>query len=86
MTREDIEKEGWRFKGRSVDIWFEKEAHYNMSSWTAYKAILHYGLHDQRLRIYLEDCGNEHVVFEGNCPDIETFRLVTKLVLHEHLT
>lgn len=84
MTKEDIEKEGWRFKGKSIDIWFEKEGDYDMGSWTSYKAVCHYGMHDMKLTIYVEDCGVEHHVFRGKCPDIETFKLISKLVLNEH--
>jgi hypothetical protein len=83
LTKEQIEAEGWKYKSKSIDLWFEKEGNFDMLSWTAYRAVLQYGLHDHRLRIYMEDCGNEHTVFEGICPDINTFRTIIKLVVRD---
>lgn len=81
LTIEQIEAEGWMLTGRAVDNWFEKKGNWNMGSWTAYKAIMHYSSHDGRLFIHVDDFGVEHKIFEGNCPDLETFQYICKLIL-----
>ena len=42
LTKEQIEKEDWKFIGEAVDIWFEKEGEFDRTSWTSYKSRLHY--------------------------------------------
>jgi len=83
MTREQIEKEGWKFKAKSWDDWYEKEGDFDMGTWTGRKAVMQYNSIDLRLRVFIDDFGHEHVVFHGVCPDFETFKLISKLVLNE---
>ena len=86
LTREQIEAEGWKFKGKSVDLWWEKEGSFDIGNWTSYKVVMHYGMkghignQDTRLYIYAEDQGSEHRLFEGECKDINTFRYICKLL------
>ncbi len=86
LTKEQIEAEGWKFKGKSVDLWWEKEGSFDIGSWTSYKIVIHYGMkghignQDCRLYIYAEDQGTEHHLFEGECKDINTFRYICKLI------
>jgi hypothetical protein len=79
LTKEQIEKEGWDYKGKTMDIWFEKEGSFEMNSWTAYKAKLQYGLQDKRLRIFVVDIDKtEYDCFRGFCKSINEFRTITK--------
>lgn len=86
LTKEQIEAEGWKFKGKSVDLWWEKEGSFDIGNWTSYKVVMHYGMkghignQDLRLYIYAEDQGDEHRLFEGECKDINTFRQIQKLL------
>jgi hypothetical protein len=80
LTKEDIEKEGWKYTGKSINIWFEKEGNFERTTWTAYKAILHYNTYDNWMTVYLKDYDNEHHIFQGKCPDINTFRTIQKLL------
>lgn len=79
LTKEQIEGEGWKYTGRSVDIWFEKEGDFQIGNWTSYKVRMHYG-EDQRLFIHAVDSGGEHYLFEGKCPSINEFRKICKLI------
>lgn len=80
LSKEQIEAEGWKYTAKSIDVWFEKEDYFDMRSWTSYKAVLQYGLHDQCLRIFVLDYEDEYTLFQGKCPDINTFRLICKLI------
>lgn len=61
----DIEELGFIYKGKTIDIWFEKEGNFDMGTWTSYKCRLHYGLHDNRLFIDMIDINDEISVFRG---------------------
>lgn len=68
LDKKDIESLGWKFTGKSIDIWFKKEGMFFAVSgghkFTAYK--LQYGLHDNRLKVeafFGEE--SEGVLFEG---------------------
>ncbi len=66
LDKSDIESLGWKYTGKSIDIWFEKEDSFDLGSWTAHKIILHYGLHDNRLHIYADDPGSgNYELFRG---------------------
>ena len=86
LTKEQIEAEGWKLKGITVDIWWEKEGYFEINNWTSRKIVMHYGMkghvgyNDCRLYIYAEDMGDEHMLFEGECKDINTFRYICKLL------
>ena len=80
LTKEQIEKEGWEYMSKSVDIWFKKEGSFEMYGWTARKVVCHYGLHDKKLTIYADDTGTDHHIFQGQCKDINTFRYICKLL------
>lgn len=86
LTKEQIEAEGWKFKGKSIDLWWEKEGNFEIGSWTSYKIVIHYGMkghvgnQDCRLYIHADDRGDEHRLFEGECKDINTFRQIMKLL------
>jgi hypothetical protein len=62
---EDIQSLGWKFIGKSIDIWFELEGTFDMFTWTAYRAIMHYGLHDRRMFIHVIDCADEYDLYKG---------------------
>ena len=66
LTREDIEGFGWTHTGKSIDDWFKMEGSFDLGSWTAYKIIMHYGYHDQRIHIYADDPGmDNYELFRG---------------------
>ncbi len=78
MTREDIESQGFEFTGKSIDIWFKKEGCFEIG-WNAYKIILHYGLHDNRLHIYADDPGSDDFhLFRGIISSLEEFKVLLK--------
>lgn len=65
LDKEDIKSLGWEFIGKSIDIWFKKEGHFDLG-WNAHKIIMHYGLHDNKLHIYADDPGlNNYELFRG---------------------
>jgi len=77
MTKEDIEKLGWIYKSKSIDIWFFKKGTFDMGSWTAYMIIMHYGLHDSRLHIYADDPGSgNYELFRGIIKTPEEFQIL----------
>lgn len=81
LDKEDIESCNWIYTGRSVDIWFQKEGEFEMSSWTAYKVIMHYGLHDQRLHVYADDPGSpDYTLFRGIVKNKSEFQKVMKMI------
>jgi hypothetical protein len=59
LDREDIESLGWKYTGKSIDVWFVMEGDFNMGSWTSYKVTLQYGLQDHRVRVNMYDTGVE---------------------------
>jgi hypothetical protein len=65
LDQEDIESLGFKFTGKAIDIWFEKEGNFNIGSWTSYKIKMQYGLHDNRLKINAVDALDEHCLFQG---------------------
>ena len=65
LDQSDIEELGFTYKGKAIDIWFEKEGNFDMGTWTSYKCQLHYGIHDNRLFIDMIDIGSEVRVFNG---------------------
>ena len=80
LTKEQIETEGWKFKGKSVDLWWEKEGTFDMGSFRVYKIIMHYGMkghignQDLKMHIYAEDQGTEYDLFRGIVTSINEFR------------
>ncbi len=79
LDQSDIESLGWKYKSKSIDIWFEKEGTFNMGSWTAYKIIIHYGLHDNRLTIYADDPGLEdYHIFRGTIKNKAQLKFIMK--------
>mgnify|MGYP003350568303 CR=1 FL=1 len=75
---QDIEKEGWKFKGKSIDVWFEKEGIFEMHNFTVYKIVMHYNLNDHWMFIYAEDRGSEYELFKGIISSINEFRKICK--------
>lgn len=65
LDREDIENLGWKYIGKAVDVWFEKEGSFDMGSWNTYKIKMHYGLNDHRLSVIAYDTGDEYRIFSG---------------------
>ena len=65
LDSSDIEELGFTYKGKTIDVWFEKEGNFDMGTWTSYKCQLHYGLHDNRLFIDMIDMSDEIRVFNG---------------------
>ena len=78
MTKEEIELEGWKYTGKSIDIWFEKAGQFERSSWTSYRAEMHYGLHDNWLYISLDDIGDTTYIFQGIIKTIDEFKILMK--------
>lgn len=68
LDQEDIESLGFILKGKSIDLWFERESIYLRDDGHHLKNIkLQYGLHDQRMRIeFIYTSGEEQIHFEGN--------------------
>jgi hypothetical protein len=81
LDREDIEECNWIYAGKGVDIWFGRKGKFEMSSWTAYDLIMHYGLHDHRLHIYAEDPGSpDYTLFRGIVRNKSEFLKVMKML------
>lgn len=80
LTKAQIETEGWKFKGKSVDLWWEKEGTFDTGSFRVYKIIMHYGMkghignQDLKMHIYAEDQGTEYDLFRGEVKSINEFR------------
>jgi hypothetical protein len=85
LTKEQIEAEGWIYKTKSTDLWFErKEIFLREDGYHLQNIKLQYGLHDYRLKIsfvYVGDNEEESVnAYLGKCKDINTFRKIIKLL------
>lgn len=79
MTKEDIESIDWIYNSKSIDLWFYKEGIFDMGSWTAYKIIMHYGLHDNRMHVYADDPGMDNYdLFRGVIKTKEEFIILEK--------
>lgn len=90
LTKEQIEAEGFVFKSRSIDYWFEKEGWFEIGNeksptpWRTNKIMIHYGLeHDHRLFVSVNDGGDQHSLFEGYCPSVNEFRQIMKMLINE---
>lgn len=95
LTKEQIEVEGFTFKGKCVDDWYEMGIEkafntdlHNFSGYKAYNVFLQYGKHDNRLKIRGDFSGgakmNEgEVLFDGECKSINELRQILKLI---HIT
>ena len=80
LTKEQIEQEGWAYRGRSIDIWFEKKGDFERTSWTSYKATMHYNIEDHWLKIEFWDMDHYEPGFHGVCRCINEFRTIIKLL------
>ena len=67
LDKEDIESLGFKLKGKSIDLWFEKEGIYLRDDGYHLNNIkLQYGLHDNNLKITFNYvAGEEQIHFEG---------------------
>ena len=67
LDKEDIESFGFILKGKSIDLWFEREEIYLRDDGHHLQNIkLQYGKHDQRLKITFHyTAGEEQIHFEG---------------------
>ena len=65
LDQSDIEDTGFKYTGKSIDIWFEKEGNFDMGTWISYKIQMHYGLHDKRMSIFALDINDEYILFRG---------------------
>ncbi len=81
LTREQIEKEGWKYTSKSIDIWFEKEGMFDReNNYIVYKLKMHYNLQDKWLSINIDDRGEDQFIFNGKCKCINEFRIIMKLL------
>jgi hypothetical protein len=84
LTKEQIESEGWEYKSRGTDLWFErKEIFLREDGYHLENIKLQYGLHDYRLKIsfvYVGDGEESTGAYLGECKDINTFRKLIKLL------
>ena len=81
LDKEDIESLGFTYNSKSIDLWFYKEGNFDLGSWTAYKIILQYGLHDNRLRMYADDPGNgDYVLFVGIIKNKSELKVLMKQI------
>jgi hypothetical protein len=84
LTKEQIEAEGWEYKSRGTDLWFErKEIFLREDGYHLENIKLQYGLHDCRLKIsfvYIGDGEESTGAYLGKCKDINTFRKIIKLL------
>jgi len=84
LTKEQIEAEGWEYKNRSTDLWFErKQIFLRKDGYHLENIKLQYGLHDYRLKIsfvYVGDDEESTGAYLGECKDINTFRKIIKLL------
>ena len=86
LDREDIESLGFILKGKSIDLWFQREGIYLRYDGHHLKNImLQYGTHDQRLRItFLYTSGEEQIHFEGKIKNkSELKKLVKQLEIEQ---
>lgn len=95
LTKEQIESQGFTFKNKSIDYWFQinedKRFLTNLQSFHGYKAyniFLNYGFHDKRIKIKADfsgggDWDNSEVLFEGECKCINEFKQILKQI---HIT
>lgn len=65
LDKEDIESLGFKYIGKSIDIWFDLEGHFDMGTWTSYKCVMHYNLKDHILCINMCDVECDSNVFRG---------------------
>lgn len=80
LDQEDIESLGFTFAGKTTDIWFTKEGHFNMDSWTCYKIRLHYGLHDNYMTINAIDGEDDYRLFKGKIKNKSVLKQVLKII------
>lgn len=90
LTKEQIEAEGWIFKIKSVDLWFESDAEkasnlQDFYGYKCYKLFLNYGLHDNKIKIKGDFTGGcnfnkADTLFEGFCPSVNELRIICKLL------
>lgn len=94
LTKEQIEAEGWNFKIKGIDLWFEKEVLTEEFDWSSfcnlygykpYKLFLNYGTNDNKIIIKCDfsggaDFSNSDILFEGECKDINTLKYISKLL------
>lgn len=77
LDKEDIESLGFIYKGKTVDLWFEKEGTFLINTWTSYKIIIHYGI-DHRLYVEAQDTGNEECLFQGEIKNKSELKTLLK--------
>ena len=90
LTKKQIESEGWIFRIKSTDLWFESDMEKASSlqefyGYKCYKLFLNYGLHDQKMKITADFTGGKNfntsdTLFEGFCPSINELRTICKLL------
>jgi hypothetical protein len=90
LSKEQIEEQGYFFKYKGMDLWFEKDTDefntiQDFYGYKPYLIFLNYGLHDGKLHIKV-DFGAQNswdkaeTLFDGECQDLETFELIQKLL------
>jgi hypothetical protein len=80
LDREDIESLGFKFSGKSIDIWFVKEGSFEIGGWTSYQINLQYGLDDKRLCIYAVDSDETYPLFKGTVKNKSELKRILKML------
>jgi hypothetical protein len=82
LTKEDIEKEGWKLTGKSIRLWFEKEGYFELPISPGHKVVKYILQLDLDYHgIHIEGFfggESEGVLYEGLCPSINEFRKICK--------
>ena len=82
ITRVEIEARGFSHTGKSIDDWYQREGEFDMGSWTSYKMTMQYGS-DSRMRIFVDDRGEEVDVFKGVVQSVEQFDSLLEMICIE---
>lgn len=87
LTKEQIEKEGWVYKSSNgVRYWFEKldmfiDAPHSPSHQILAAELIHDPEYNTiQIKVKLRSDFEYHTFFEGNCPSINEFRKIVKLL------
>ena len=87
LTKEQIEAEGWVFKTTNrIRSWYEKpdlfiDAPHSPSHQILAAELIHDSEYNTiQIRVQLRSDFEYHTFYEGNCPSINEFRTITKLL------
>lgn len=92
LSKEFFEENGWKLKGKAVDLWFEfiesPITHTKIQDYYRYKPYklwLNYGRFDGRMKVVCDFYGSQDindgdVLFEGECINEEDYNSVMRML------